>query len=414
MKTIISVLAAMVAATVSLAAATPALTEQVEEIVSSGETPAAVLIVWKDDSPVFEAAAGCAQLRAGGDCAAPMTLETKFRVASISKMAASFAAISMARDGLVDLDAEISAHDGKPVRNPAYPDRAITLRHLLSHTSTIRDPAAYWVAAPGDFSSILSDPAVFTPDDGAPGAYFTYANLNFGLAAGVLERAGAKRFDEIFSDRVAEPLGLDIGFNWSGVSREMRRSGATLYRKADGVWTPQTDGQDILEMRGPYFLAEEGLDRDGYLSAYEPGANPTLFSPQGGLRANVRDLARLVSLLRPGAMFEEAATWQWRHEDDNGDTLGQLMLAYGLGVHEAPAPGRDALLTGHSGEAYGLFSGAWIVCGTPYVIAYAVTGSVLPDSPGEIPGFTDLEKKLLNIAFDAIALDETQDDVIAQ
>ena len=400
-----------IAAGFALAAITTAAhasSDRVEALVETGQTPAAVLLVLNGDEPILETAAGCEQLQEDGGCAAPMTVETKFRVASISKMAVGFAALSMARDGLVDLDADVSDYLIQPLRNDAYPDAPITLRHLLSHTATVRDPDQYWVAAPGALDDLLEEKDIFAADDGAPGAYFTYANLNFGLAAGALERASGERFDQIVTERIAKPLDLDIGFNWSGVSRQARRKGATLYRQEASAWVPQTDSSDILEADGPYFLAEESLDRARYLKNYEPGDNPTLFSPQGGLRASARDLARLVAQLRPGGKFAEAASPVWRFNDTaaNGDTLDGLMPAYGLGVHEAPPPDRpERNLVGHSGEAYGLFSGAWVVQGTPYIITYAVTGSAIADAPGEIPGFTGVEKELLDIAFDAIDAD---------
>jgi len=374
--------------------------------------PGVAFAVMRGGAVVYAGAAGCAQLGdqgAGGACRAPMTPSTMFRAASVSKMATAFAALSLARDGLLDLDADVSGYYGFAVRNPAHPDAPITLRHLLSHVAGVRDPEEYWVAAPAPFRPLIEgDAGMYAAADGPPGARFVYSNLNYGVAAGAMEIAAGRRFDRIAAERVFGPLGLGAGFNWSGASDEARRRGATLYRLVDGAWTAQVDGPAMLRQTGPYFLAQPGLDRDAYLERYAPGDNPTLFSPQGGMRADVLDLARLASALAPGAPFAAAAAPLWRYDQDtdNGDTQGGMFMQYGLGTQTVEVDGRR--LVGHSGEAYGLLSGAWLfdretapgdaprsADNAPTSFAYAVTGTPAGALDNGAGAFTPPERRLI-------------------
>jgi hypothetical protein len=228
------------------------------------------------------------------------------------------------------------------------------------------------------------------------------------VLATVLEKAGGDRFDRIVSGRVLAPLKLDAGFNWSGVSASARRKGATLYRAENGRWVPQTDKAEILNGDAPFFLKEEGLDGSGYLQSYRPGDNATLFSPQGGLRASVLDLLKLLDARGPIDIV-------WRHDPkaENGDTDGGFYPAAGLGALAVAGEGRlwpGAELLGHSGEAYGLMAGLWRVAadakkgrGEDVSFAYAITGAKKAPARGAHAAFYDVEEPLVRLAMAAAA-----------
>ncbi len=372
----------------------------------------AVLVVMRGDDIIYAGAAGRARIDpAGGDRA--LSPETKFRWASVSKMVVAMTALDLAADGALDLDADLSETLGWPLRHPDHPDRAITLRQALGHTSSIHDPAAYWAPLPGNIHTLIEgEDAPFS--EHAPGDWFEYANLNYGLAATAMEAATGERFDRLAA-RALSAAGLDAGFNWSGVSTPARRSGATLYRKVDGAWTPQVDDLATLEDDAPLVLKEEGAR----LADYTPGANGTLFSPQGGLRASALDLARLVRLLKaPRYAPLWADPWVYDPVRQNGTTAEAgvsaegLFTAYGLGVQLLPGEAATAAwpcetLIGHSGDAYGLLSGAWVQAGGDVAFAYAITGvnADIDTPPGERTAFTLYEERLLDLAREIASAD---------
>lgn len=392
-----------------------ALERLVAEGAGSGPLAGAVLAVEVGGKRVFAGAAGCAQFAPDGACALRLRPETKIRVASISKFAAAEAAFALAREGKFDLDRDVSDYLGRRFRNPAYPNAKITPRLLMAHLSSLRDPEEYWVEAPDRFETLLDNPALFAaPEKGAsraPGAYFTYANINYGVLAAAMERTTGERFDEIMRTRVLAPLGLDAGFNWSGVSAKARRKGATLYRKEDGVWKAQTDDAATLTGALPVFRMRDGLDAAAYLSAYQPGANPTLFSPQGGLRASALDLLILARRLdaEPG---RAEPLWRYDPQTENGATDEGYFEAFGAGVHRVAGnalflPGAE--LEGHAGEAFGLYAGMWRlkadpVRGRPHdaLISFAVTGTSQPPGKSAHPSFNAAEEALMRLAVRAV------------
>ncbi|NWG72149.1 MAG: serine hydrolase [Parvularculaceae bacterium] len=369
----------------------------------------AVIAVKVGDEVVYAGAAGCASFDDAPvqKCLRRLTPDSKMRVASISKMAAAMAAIALEREGLLDLDRDVSDYLGWSLRNPAYPEAPITARQLMTHLSSLRDPDEYWVAAPGEFRALIEATRPFAvPEPGAsrkPGDYFTYANINYGVLATVLELAARDRFDRVVGSRILAPLKLDAGFNWSGVSPKARRRAATLYRVENRRWTAQTDDADMLAASGPYFLRAEELDAAAYLAAYVPGANATLFSPQGGLRASVLDLLRLHD-----ARGDVEIVWRFDPEAATGDPADGLYPAAGIGTlaikGEGPLwPGVE--LVGHSGEAYGLLAGLWRAPADPargrdrqVSFAYAITGTAKTPQRGGHPSFYDVEEPLVRLA----------------
>ncbi|MEM9740073.1 MAG: serine hydrolase domain-containing protein, partial [Pseudomonadota bacterium] len=254
--------------------------------------PAAGFVVIKDGEIIAAETVGLAnglseEERSLGIEPRPFTPQTPFRAASISKLAVAMCCEGLHQMAAFDLDGDIRDHLDWMPRHPAFPDITITPRMLLSHTAGTRDPEAYWVPLPGQIQDIVSPDLFASPS--RPGSWFEYCNLNYGLVATALEQATGQRFDRLVRAMVLAPLGLEGGFNWSDTDTPYRTNGATLYRETAEGWQIQMDGPDILNDRAPLVLKDEGAA----LSLYTPGTNGTLFSPQGGLRANLVELAQL-------------------------------------------------------------------------------------------------------------------------
>ncbi|MFN4023835.1 MAG: serine hydrolase domain-containing protein [Hyphomonas sp.] len=345
---------------------------RIEDLVFSAMVPAAGLLVRHREEVVFAHAEGRAQGAAGEAEPLPFRTDTPMRVASVSKMVVALAARRLAAKGVIDLDADIRGLFSPPLVHPEHPGMAINLYHLLSHTSGLRDPEVYWMPAPGRTEDLFTDD-MWSPEHwSVPGVGFRYCNFGYGLAGALLEQAAGERLDRIIAREVLLPLQLDAGFNWSGVSSDKRRRGATLYtREDDGRWQIQADGPDNLKGQEPVILKAG----DFRLEDYRPGSNGTLFSPQGGLRASLEDMAVLA---RAAALEMPEPRWAYDRGFANGDTDGDYFEAFGAGVQlhmpgHSPVPGIS--LTGHHGEAYGLYSGAFHAPDLDAEIAFAVTGS---------------------------------------
>lgn len=327
----------------------------------------------------------------------PFSTRTPFRAASISKLAVALAVQKLHRDGTMDLD------QGIRTWLPFFPETTPagktgpTLRALLSHTGGMKDPDQYWVAHPGHIEQILSSSVIRASSD------FEYCNLAFGVVATAIEAATQRRFDRVVRDLVFKSMGLDVGFNWSDVSLEKKRSGATLYRNFGAGWAAQIDNRETLRDPEPLVLMEP----EASLSTYQPGTNGTLFSPQGGLRASLIDLATLAAGLKYASDLTEPV-WQLNEAESNGVHDQRYFTQFGTGVHIYPAEESlwpSQMLWGHHGEAYGLYAGAWYAPALNVSFAYAVTGTPdgTPQRSARHPGLNVYTEVLMDAVMAAYA-----------
>lgn len=290
-----------------------------------------------------------------------VTIDDPVRVASISKLVVALGVMRLVDEGKIDLDDDVGTYLGWRVRNPAFPEAPITMRHLLSHRSGLRDKIDYIVPLDGDLSVVLSKPEAWEAKY-PPGAYFSYANINSPLIAATMEAVTGERFDKLMARLVLAPLKLDACYNWGAGCTDGRRAQAlTLLR-------PNGDLARDAVMKGPdpcavYPATNGSCDVD---KLYRLGRNGSAFSPQGGLRISARDLAKVGQLLlndgRPllsKAAFAEMLGPVWTFDERNGDDDKGYFQAYGLGVHWLD-DSKGGQWIGHVGEAYSLRAGLWI------------------------------------------------------
>ncbi len=320
-----------------------------------------------------------------------LTIDDPVRIASVTKLHVALGVMRLVEQGKLDLDEDVSGHLGWKLRNPSFPDRPITLRLLLSHRSSLRDDVNYAVPLGMTVQGAVAAAEAWDKSN-PPGTFFRYSNLGFPVVASVMERAAGERFDRLMDRLVLKPLGLDACFNWTTCTDAAVARAGVLYAP-DG-----TVVRDDLKGARPACPVVPAADGGCDLAGYRLGSNGALFSPQGGLRISVRDLARVGGLLlRQGrlpdgsrflseASVAEMESLHWRFDGGNGDPEGDFYCGYGLAVQILAqcAPKDDPFgdvkpRLGHAGDAYGLRSGLWIDRATGRGIAYFATG--LGDDP---------------------------------
>lgn len=340
-----------------------------------------------------------------------VTADDPVRIASISKLVTALGVMRLVDQGKLDLDRDVSDYLGWPLRNPEFPDRQITLRQLLSHQASLLDGGELYII-PADMTlrERLADPAMWDNAHGPGLGWFAYSNINFPVVASVMERVTGERFDVLMSRLVLKPLKLDACFNWgAGCSADAFRRAAILYRASGEV------ARDDLKGQPPLCPVVAGKDGSCDLSRYQPGANGALFSPQGGLRIAMNDLARIGQMLARGGKgflsarsFRELTRAQWQAGPgkggigEYGETNG-FFCAYGLGLHRIGSGangckddlfGDATLRLGHSGEAYGLRSGLWWDPRTGRGLAF-FTSAVPSDEPTGRSAFSRREEAVV-------------------
>jgi CubicO group peptidase (beta-lactamase class C family) len=393
----------------------PAIEQALSAAIARRDAPGGAAALFRGKDVIWSGAAGVRRTSVSAPDL-PVTIDTKARVASVSKVATALVLIQLSEEGKIDLDFDCSGPLGFKLRHPNFPDSPITPRMILSHTSGVRDADTYRGMVGEtleDFFKVggkqWSNGAHWAKLD-LPLGHFAYSNLGMGLIAQMAERVSGERFDLLAKRMVFDPLGIDPGFNWSGISDAKVAAGATLYRRkpaADSAWEVQVDG-DPMSLVRPTTAYEPGKT----LADYVIGTNGLLFAPQGGLRASVMDLVKIgmgltgaVPLLDPptrAAMF--APEWTYRASPENGDTSGGAFQGFGTGVHRllpgtgCPILGLKREMVGHYGDAYGLLAGLWVDQQSGAGFAFYLTGSLAPPAYGKHSGVYAVEEEMMQAA----------------
>jgi methyl acetate hydrolase len=237
-------------------AGTPAPREGIDAVlrraVDAKEIPGVVALAATDTGAFYQGAFGTRNL-AGGPA---MTLDTVFRIASMTKAVTSVAAMQLVEQGrlslegpLPDIDPALNAPQvlegfdasGAPRLRPAR--RPITLRHLLTHTAGFSyeqwdaDMARYVKATGMPSTSTGKVASLRMPLVFDPGEKWEYG-INIDWAGLLVEKVSGQKLDAYFREHVFAPLGMeDTGFVTTPEQRA--RQAHVHQRRADGALEPQ-------------------------------------------------------------------------------------------------------------------------------------------------------------------------------
>ncbi len=287
------------------------------------------------DGRVGTAVAGFADVEAKQ----PITPDTRFLAGSVGKSFHAALAVSLAHDGIVDLDAPIARWIGKEKWFERLPNaHALTLRHLLQHRSGLIDHVwtLRFVARELQLRFFESDELIPTEEmieialDREPkfpaGEGFAYGDTNYVLAGLVMERATGRSDFDLIEERFLARLELD-----GIVAARSRR----IPGLAAGYQLPVN----------PFLLPAKMTDENGLR------IHPMLESTAGGFAANPRSLVRWAKALFEGEALPDGAVQEMiRDTVPVGDGR-----RYGLGLYEYDTPLGRAF--GHSGYFPGYRSG---------------------------------------------------------
>ncbi len=138
----------------------------------------------------------------------PITRDSLFPVASITKLATALSVLRLVDAGLLALDDPLARHLPEAV---AAAHQGVTLRRVLSHTAGLptdvsQEKATY---APGLNWPALAEACLQTPLERAPFSQVQYSNVGYGLLAVVVERKTGRAFPAALQSLVLEPLGIE-------------------------------------------------------------------------------------------------------------------------------------------------------------------------------------------------------------
>jgi len=198
----------------------PEIDRTVEQAIAAHKLPGGVFHVERSGA-IYEEAYGN---RALVPAVEPMTIDTVFDAASITKVVATTPSIWLLIErGKIDLDAPVRRYI--PEFTGGWRDE-ITIRHLLTHTSGLRPDLD--LTPPWSGYDTAMRMAMAEEPRQRPGYTFRYSDINFELLGEIVKRVSGLPLDVFARREIFEPLGMrDTGFRSSGVgSRESERSDA--------------------------------------------------------------------------------------------------------------------------------------------------------------------------------------------
>jgi CubicO group peptidase (beta-lactamase class C family) len=211
------------------------LQQQVDEVFSfvDVDEPGCAMGILQDGMMAYGRGYGLANL----DWGIPLSTSSVLDIGSVSKQFTATAVALLDMDGVLSLDDDIRRWI------PEMPDygNTITIRHLLNHTSGIRDYLTLMGLTGFDWAN------VFDEEDGVeviarqkalnfePGAEYLYSNSGYLLLANIVRRSTGRSLREFLEERVFDPLGMANTSIWDD-NTEVLHERATGYTPGRGGW----------------------------------------------------------------------------------------------------------------------------------------------------------------------------------
>jgi uncharacterized protein YbbC (DUF1343 family)/CubicO group peptidase (beta-lactamase class C family) len=174
----------------------------VEAAIARRELPGAVVVVGRGDAVVYHRAFG---QRAVAPAAEPMTEDTIFDLASLTKVVATTTSVmKLMEQGQVRLNDPVALFIPEFAR---YGKNGITIRHLLTHTSGLRPDLELEAEFNGSDEAVRR--AVEEVPTAPPGERFVYSDINFFLLGDIVRRVSGVRLDVYAKREIFEPLGMN-------------------------------------------------------------------------------------------------------------------------------------------------------------------------------------------------------------
>ena len=185
--------------------------ERVDEVFRATRTVGGAFVVAQHGEIVYERYYGEQQKTTH----VPVTEDTYFRCASVTKLVTGIGLMKMMDEGILDPDEDISTYLGYTVRNKRFMKTPITLRMLMSHTAGMVENASF-----GRKSSVLSDmidvnkkASANFKKDVKPGTEYTYSNFGAGITGSIVESVTGMDVSSYMRQSLFEPLGIDAAYS---------------------------------------------------------------------------------------------------------------------------------------------------------------------------------------------------------
>lgn len=315
----------------------------------------------------------------------PLSTDDIFRIASISKSFSATSLMQLVEKKKLSLDDNVSKLIGFKVNNPKFPNTEITLRMLLSHTSSLNDSEGYFTLDAINPNKNPNWEKCYNSYE--PGKGYQYCNLNFNIAGTIIERISGERFDRYVKQHILNPLKLYGGYN---VNELDSNRFATLYEY-------DTEAARFIPSPGAYNPRKEEITN------YVMGYSTPVFSPTGGMKISARDLAKYMTM--------HMLQGKYKNHKILSKTSARIMQTplskeqnYGLALWKTNKLIPGETLTGHTGSAYGLYSAMFFEPDKKFGIVVITNGC----HPSEKDGYNTVLYRVVNTLYHTLIVGDAQ------
>ncbi len=285
-----------------------------------------------------------------------VTLDSCYRIASVTKLVSAVGLMQLLEEKNIPLDTPVKDIVGFPVVNPSFPEDDITIRQVMSHTSSFVQTQYYhpnW--------ETLKVKNKYFSQTVAPGTEYAYSNLNGGLFGAMIEALSGQSINSYMQQHVFEPLGINAAYH-----------PALLPDQSDIA--PQLSKNGTIATGVSVALASF----PEYDDTCNPRANTNRTS--GGLYISANGMIRIISMLQRGGeldgvriLSEEAVQLMMQDQQTIPGSSVHCESEYGLALARVEnMPG--GTWYGHQGRMQGLSSNIYFQPDTGLSIAVIANG----------------------------------------
>ena len=178
-------------------------TEQELQKITTSYKPTAVQVALLDRNTIYTYSYGYAE-RASKRA---VTDDTKYRIASLSKLITAMVFMAAQDRGLVDDETDISEYFGEPCYNPLFKNITITPSMLMTHLSSAASEMHYILR-----KGLLSSGRFYLSTE--PGKTYNYSNTGYGTLSCLLERVTQQPFPDLANEYLFDPMQINAAYTW--------------------------------------------------------------------------------------------------------------------------------------------------------------------------------------------------------
>lgn len=365
-----------------------ALDREIQKVYDQVGMTALSIAVVKGDSVIFSDIRGWKVIPNGPEKnkkGIPLKSDDLFDIMSVSKTFVATAIMRLVEEKKMRLDDPADKYLDFPLRNPRYPDIPITVKQLITHTSSINENHCWWILDSINPHKARDFAQSYSPT--RPGEQYDYVNTNYTVLGAVIEGAAKKRFSTVIDDIIMRPLGIGGSFDQNSLDKN----------KFVGLYYVDDKGDTV---NNDYVYHQLWPLRP---ESYKLGETVWLNYPACGMKITARDLARYMRMhMKWGKLDGKRIISKKSEQLMQKNYVGRHN--YGLSYRQYPNLVEGKVLHGQTGGGAGIKTCMIFEPDDEYGFVILSAGAKVKDRDG----FSQIHQPLIKTLYKYLLKDELE------